>query len=517
MAPVPSKEASWEDQGEDKAQPTFHTQQSKSDEPPKPTESVFKIEEDDLEDDEPEEIIHEVKKMDIAKHAVVEEASDPREHLNVVFIGHVDAGKSTISGQIMVITGQVDKRTLEKYERDAKDNNRESWVFAYIMDTSEDERAKGKTVEVGRAHFETEKKRYTILDAPGHKNYVPNMIGGAAQADVAILVISARRGEFETGFEKGGQTREHARLVKTIGVRYLIVVINKMDDPTVNWEKERFDECVDKLTPFLKNTGYNVKKDIMFIPISGMTAANLKDHSTAAECPWYTGPTMLEALDNLNAVERKSEAPLRIPVVDSYKDRGLTIVMGKIESGSVAVGQTIFLMPGKIPLEVTGISTESAEIKRAKPGENVKIAVRGVEEGVISSGFVLSDGTAQTLVPCVSEFEAVLAVQELTKEKSLLTAGYEAVIHIHTAAEECTISELVSQIDPKTNKEIKKKPTFVKSNSMVKCRIQLSKPTPMETFATLPQLGRFTLRDATKTIAMGKVVAVGPKKLGGAK
>lgn len=366
-------------------------------------------------------------------------------------------------------------------------------------------------MEVGRAHFETETKRYTILDAPGHKNYVPNMIGGAAQADVAILVISARKGEFETGFEKGGQTREHARLVKTIGVKHLIVVINKMDDPTVLWSQERFDECVSKLTPFLKLTGYNVKKDIQFIPLSGYTGANLKEHTTKEVCPWYDGPTMLGMLDILPVVERKADAPLRIPVVDSYKDRGLTIIMGKIESGTLVVGQSIFLMPGKVALEVTAINTETNSMQRAKPGENVKITVRGIEEGNVSPGFVLCDNN---LIPCVSEFEVLLAVQELPKEKSLLTAGYEAILHLHTSVEECNITELLAQVDTKTNVENKKKPTFVKSNSMVRCRLATSKQVPVEAFATLPQLGRFTLRDGGRTIAMGKVISVTPKKVG---
>lgn len=181
---------------------------------------------------------------------------DPRDHLNVVFIGHVDAGKSTLGGQILYLTGGVDKRTIEKYEREAKDKNRESWYMAYIMDTNEEERTKGITVEVGRAKFETDKRRYTILDAPGHKNYVPNMIMGAAQADVAVLVISSRKGEYETGFEKGGQTREHAQLAKTLGVVKLIVVVNKLDDYSValeggKWSKDRCvgnkDPCYDQL------------------------------------------------------------------------------------------------------------------------------------------------------------------------------------------------------------------------------------------------------------------------------
>jgi peptide chain release factor subunit 3 len=201
---------------------------------------------------------------------------DIRENINLVFIGHVDAGKSTLSGNILYLTDNVDKRTIERYEREAKARSRESWFLAFIMDTSEEERAKGKTVEVGRAHFSTPAKRYTILDAPGHKNYVPNMIAGAAQADVGVLVISARRGEFETGFERGGQTREHALLAKTLGVKYLVVVVNKMDEPTVRWSQDRYDECCSKLKPFLKQCGYTIKKDVRFIPISGLNGANVK-------------------------------------------------------------------------------------------------------------------------------------------------------------------------------------------------------------------------------------------------
>merc|ERR1711871_1422421 len=171
-------------------------------------------------------------------------------------------GKSTLSGNILYLTGYVDKRTIEKYEKEAKEKNRDSWFLAFIMDTNEEERAKGKTVEVGRAHFDSPSKRYTILDAPGHKNYVPSMIAGACQADVGVLVISARKGEFETGFERGGQTREHALLAKTLGVRMLVVVINKMDDPTVEWSQARFEECRDKLSPFLKSCGYVIKTEV---------------------------------------------------------------------------------------------------------------------------------------------------------------------------------------------------------------------------------------------------------------
>ncbi|XP_010165234.1 eukaryotic peptide chain release factor GTP-binding subunit ERF3A-like, partial [Antrostomus carolinensis] len=185
-----------------------------------------------------QEMMEEEEEIPKPKSVVAPPGAPKKEHVNVVFIGHVDAGKSTIGGQIMYLTGMVDKRTLEKYEREAKEKNRETWYLSWALDTNQEERDKGKTVEVGRAYFETEKKHFTILDAPGHKSFVPNMIGGASQADLAVLVISARKGEFETGFEKGGQTREHAMLAKTAGVKHLIVLINKMDDPTVNWSNE---------------------------------------------------------------------------------------------------------------------------------------------------------------------------------------------------------------------------------------------------------------------------------------
>jgi len=286
-------------------------------------------------------------------------------------------------------------------------------------------------------------------------------------------------------------------------------VINKMDEPTVGWSKDRFDECVNKLTPFLKQTGFNIKKDVQFIPLSGFTGANMKVPLSKEVCPWFDGPTLLQALDTLPSLERKADAPLRIPVVDSYKDRGVTVIMGKVEAGTISVGQTVYLMPGKVPLEVIGISTDTGSFRTVKPGENVKIAVRGVEDTGVSPGFVLCD---KDLVPVVSEFEAMLVVLELPEKKSLLTAGYEAVLHCHTSVEECAVQEMIAQIDLKTNQEVKKRVTFVKSGAGVRVRLQTSKPICVEVFTTVPQLGRFTLRDGGKSIAMGKITAVGPKK-----
>lgn len=216
-----------------------------------------------------------------------------KEHLNIVFVGHVDAGKSTMGGNLLFITGTVDKRTMEKYEKEAKDAGRETWYLSWALDSTPQERLKGKTVEVGRAYFETNARRYTILDAPGHKTFVPSMISGAAQADVAILVISGRKGEFETGFEKGGQTREHVMLIKTAGVSKVIVVINKMDDITVNWDQSRYEEIKTKLTPFIKGAGFNPKTDATFIPVSAFTGLNLKDRVPKSVCPWYRWVVLL--------------------------------------------------------------------------------------------------------------------------------------------------------------------------------------------------------------------------------
>ena len=442
--------------------------------------------------------------------ALEEEAAvDDREHLNVVFIGHVDAGKSTIGGQILFLTGCVDERTIQKYEREAKEKNRESWYMAYIMDTNDEERAKGKTVEVGRAHFETEMKRYTVLDAPGHKNYVPNMIGGAAQADIGVLVIAARRGEFETGFERGGQTREHAQLAKTLGIAKLIVVVNKMDDQSVQWNKERYDEVVTKMSPFLKSCGYNLKRDVIWCPISGLKGTNIKDPVSKDVCDWYDGGSLFNILDNLEPLDRDAKGPFRMPILDKYRDLG-TNVMGKSESGSVRKGDTLMVMPNKVEVKVAGVYREADEIKSAGPGENLRLRLTGIEEEDVQQGYVVC--SISEPIASVTEIDAQVAVLELLEHKAIFTAGYKAVFHIHTSTEECEVIALLGQIDPKTKKRMKKKTLFVKSGSIVDCRIQVAQPVCVEIFKEFPQLGRFTLRDEGKTIAIGKVTGKPTKK-----
>ncbi|NXI68287.1 ERF3A factor, partial [Anseranas semipalmata] len=451
-----------------------------------------------------QEMMEEEEEIPKPKSVVAPPGAPKKEHVNVVFIGHVDAGKSTIGGQIMYLTGMVDKRTLEKYEREAKEKNRETWYLSWALDTNQEERDKGKTVEVGRAYFETEKKHFTILDAPGHKSFVPNMIGGASQADLAVLVISARKGEFETGFEKGGQTREHAMLAKTAGVKHLIVLINKMDDPTVNWSNERYEECKEKLVPFLKKVGFNPKKDIHFMPCSGLTGANLKEQSEF--CPWYIGLPFIPYLDNLPNFNRSADGPIRLPIVDKYKDMG-TVVLGKLESGSICKGQQLVMMPNKHNVEVLGILSDDVETDSVAPGENLKIRLKGIEEEEILPGFILCD--SNNLCHSGRTFDAQIVIIE---HKSIICPGYNAVLHIHTCIEEVEITALICLVDKKTGEKSKTRPRFVKQDQVCIARLRTAGTICLETFKDFPQMGRFTLRDEGKTIAIGKVLKLVPEK-----
>jgi len=449
-------------------------------------------------EDEEEDSEREEKK---SKKTLPPAAFEPhKEPVNVIFIGHVDAGKSTIGGQIMYLTGMVDKRTLEKYEREAKELNRESWYLSWALDTNLEERDKGKTVEIGRAYFETEKKHFTILDAPGHKSFVPNMIGGASQADLAVLVISARKGEFETGFERGGQTQEHAVLAKTAGVKHLIVLINKMDDPTVLWSQERYTECKDKLVPYLKRIGFQ-RKDLMFMPCSGLTGFNLRERVDSSLCPWYDGPAFIPYINDLPTLNRNVNGNFMMPIAEKFNDRG-TIVMGKIESGSCRKNDSMILMPNKASVSVDILWRNEEEVSSVHCGENVKIKLRGVEEGDIMPGFVLCDPVAPCKIGKVFDGQVVIL-----EHRSIICAGYSAVCHIHSVAEEVTVQRLLVNIDKKTGEKVKY-PRFVKQDQNAIMRFETSGVICMESFKNHPQLGRFTLRDEGKTIAIGKVLKV---------
>ena len=447
---------------------------------------------------------------------VVVKTGDPREHLNLVFIGHVDAGKSTLSGNILYLTDNVDKRTIERYEKEAKERNRESWFLAFIMDTNEEERAKGKTVEVGKAYFETTDKRYTILDAPGHKNYVPNMIQGACQADVGLLVISARKGEFEAGFDRGGQSREHAMLAKTLGVSFLVVVVNKMDEPTVQWKKERFDEIVTKLRPFLKSCGFVIKREVKFIPISGLGGANVKEEVSSSVCPWWkdcytngdnntTTPTLIELLDSLEIKGRDPKAPLRVPILDRYSDRG-TIAMGKVESGILRPGQKVLIMPTKKKYKIDEVWVNEDSVDGARPGENVLIKINGAKLEDIRKGYVMC-----TDPPCraVDKLICQIAIADLP-DNAIMTAGFQCMFHAHTEEQECTVTKIFETTNSKG--QTIKGARFASVGMRAIVMLELAQTVPLETYETMAFLGRFTLRTEGRTVAIGKITKLPPKK-----
>ncbi|KAF9875958.1 elongation factor Tu GTP binding domain-containing protein [Colletotrichum karsti] len=426
-----------------------------------------------------------------------------KEHVNIIFIGHVDAGKSTLGGSILVSTGMVDKRTLDKYKIEAQESGNPSWYLSWVMDLTKEERSKGKTVEVGRGFFETEKRRYSILDAPGHKTYVPNMIGGASQADVGILVISARKGEYETGFERGGQTREHAMLAKTQGVNKLIVAINKMDDPTVEWSEERYKECTTKLSQFLKGTGYNLKTDVFFLPVAAQQTMNIKERIPKGIAPWWDGPSLLEYLDNMKALERKVNAPFMMAVAGKYRDLG-TMIEGKIEAGVIKKGMSLIMMPNKQSVDVAAVYSETEEETQvAQCGDQVRIRLRGIEEEDVMPGFVLC--SPKRLVHNVTTFEAQIRILEL---KSILTAGFNCVLHVHAAIEEVTFAALLHRLQKGTNRKSKMPPSHAKKGDSIIARMQViggAGTVCVERFEDYPQMGRFTLRDQGQTIAIGKI------------
>ncbi|KAI3403436.2 SUP35 [Candida oxycetoniae] len=439
------------------------------------------------------------EQLDEVDEEVVKDMFGGKDHVSIIFMGHVDAGKSTMGGNILYLTGSVDKRTVEKYEREAKDAGRQGWYLSWVMDTNKEERNDGKTIEVGKAYFETEKRRYTILDAPGHKMYVSEMIGGASQADVGILVISARKGEYETGFEKGGQTREHALLAKTQGVNKIVVVVNKMDDPTVHWSQERYNECTSKLGMFLKGIGYN-KEDVTCMPVSGYTGAGLKDRVSSEDCPWYKGPSLLEFLDNMDTMNRKINGPFMLPISGKMKDMG-TVVEGKIESGHIRKGGNLILMPNKVPIEILTIYNETEqECDTAFSGEQVRLKIKGVEEEDLQAGYVLT--SPKNPVKTVTRFEAQIAIVEL---KSILSNGFTCVMHIHTAIEEVKFVELKHKLEKGTNRKSKKPPAFAKKGMKIIAVLETNESVCAETYNDYPQLGRFTLRDQGTTIAIGKI------------
>ncbi|MBS7605727.1 MAG: translation elongation factor EF-1 subunit alpha [Candidatus Bathyarchaeia archaeon] len=427
-----------------------------------------------------------------------------KPHLNLIIIGHVDHGKSTTMGHFLYLTGVVDERTVKQYEEEAKKMGKESFKYAWILDNLKEERERGLTIDLRYLKFETPKYFFTIIDAPGHRDFVKNMITGASQADAAILVVSAKKGEFEAGIGPGGQTREHAFLSFTLGVRQLIVLVNKMDDPTVNWSKERYEEIKNEVGRMLRLVGYRVDK-IPFIPVSGWYGDNLVKPSS--NMPWYSGPTLLEALDYFEVPPKPIDKPLRIPIQDVYSITGVgTVPVGRVETGVLKEGDTIIIMPLGKTGEVKSIETHHTRIPRAEPGDNIGFNVRGIAKHEIKRGDVAGHPNNPPTV--AKEFIGQIVV---IYHPTAIAAGYTPVMHVHTAQVAVRFAELLRKIDPRTGQVVEEKPAFLKTGDAALVRFEPVRPVCIENYSEIPQLGRFAIRDMGTTIAAGVVKEITKK------
>ena len=427
--------------------------------------------------------------------------------VSIVFVGHVDSGKSTISGSLLYSLGEVDERIIDKYKREARVKNRESWFMAYIMDTYEEEREKGKTVDIGKASFSTPHRRFTLLDAPGHSGYIPNLLLGACQADVAGLVISAKKGEFESGFDKQGSTREHTLLLKALGVNNLIVMVNKMDEDSVKWSKERYEEIVKQLKPFIHRCGFDIEKNVKWIPISGLTGENLCVPLDKHKCDWYDGPDLIQLMDTIELPKRDEKAPVRLSILDRYKENSVYI-MGKLESGTIKYGDTYTLMPSKAKITVDWLfNSEEKGVPDALPGENIRIRCKGIDsESEVNRGNILCSN--DNLCLTFNVFEAEIHVLELPNNL-IIAEGFNCILHYHTFIEECSITPK-TEINVKTKAETKVK--FVRSQSRIKAYVKTKNVLCGEKYETFNNLGRFSMRYEGSTIAIGKIMKVKPYK-----
>lgn len=422
-----------------------------------------------------------------------------KPHLNIVVVGHVDHGKSTCMGHLLFLLGYVDERTIREYaEASEKFGAGDTFKFAWIMDKLKEERERGLTIDLSYWKFETNKYSFTIIDAPGHRDFIKNMITGASQADCALLVSSARKGEFEVGIEAGGQTREHAFLLRTLGVNQIVVAINKMDDPSVNWSQERYEECKKQLEYLLRTVGFNVAK-VPFIPISAWTGDNLTKRSE--KMPWYKGPTLVEALDTFEVPPKPIDKPLRIPVQDVYSITGVgTVPVGRVETGVLKEGDKVVFVPAGKEGEVKSIEMHHTRIPKAIPGDNIGFNVRGIAKKDIRRGDVCAHPTNPP--KAVKEFIGQIIV---VYHPTSIAQGYTPVLHAHTAQIACKFAELIQKINPRTGEVIEDHPSFLKTGDSALVRFQPIRPIAIETYAEIPQLGRFAIRDMGTTIAAGVV------------
>ena len=424
-----------------------------------------------------------------------------KEHINLVFIGHVDHGKSTTIGRLLFDTGNIDEQAMRKLKERAQELGKAGFEFAFVMDNLKEEQERGVTIDLSHKRFDTQKYYFTIIDAPGHRDFIKNMITGASQADAAVVVVAASDGVM-------AQTKEHIFLAKTMGVGQIIIGINKMD--MVKFDQKRYEEVKVEVSTLLKSVGYKVDA-VKFIPMASYPGDNVAKKS--AHMPWYSGPTLLESLDQLSPPEKPTNLPLRLPLQDVYQIAGIgTVPVGKVLTGVMKVGDKVTIVPARdgkgITGEVKSIEMHHEALQEALPGDNIGFVIRGVEKKAIQRGDVLGHSTN---VPTVaSEFTAQIVV---LNHPTVVTVGYSPVFHLHTAQVSCRITEIQKKLNPATGEVLQEKPDFIKNGDAAIVKIVPTQALCIERQKEIPQMSRFAVRDMGSTVAVGMCIDLVKKQM----
>jgi len=420
-----------------------------------------------------------------------------KPHLNIVFVGHVDHGKSTTVGRLLLDSGHIEQHVIDKFEQEAVERGKAGFGFAYVMDGLKEERERGITIDVAHKEFYTPNYYFTVIDAPGHRDFVKNMITGTSQADAAVLNVAANDGV-------NAQTKEHAFLARVLGVQQLIVNVNKMDISGVDWSQDKYNSVVEEVTGLLKMAGFKTD-DIPFIPCSAFDGDNVYNKSDKS--PWYNGPTLFEAIDAISMPPKPTDMPLRLPIQDVYKISGIgTVPVGKIETGVLHSGKTVVFNPSQQSAEVKSIEMHHTMVEKAEPGDNVGFNVRGLSADDIRRGDVA--GYTDTPPNFVRHDETFVGQIQLMDIPKAIGVNYTPVFHAHTSQTAVRFVELLE----KTSKGVKEaNPAFLKTGDACLVRFGPTKPMAIEQMDAFPQLSRFAIRDMGKTVAAGVCMKIEKK------
>jgi len=426
-----------------------------------------------------------------------------KEHINLVFIGHVDHGKSTTVGRLLFDSGNIDEQAMRKLKEKAEQLGKSGFEFAFVMDNLKEEQERGVTIDLAHKRFDTDKYYFTIIDAPGHRDFIKNMITGAAQADCAVLVVAANDGV-------NAQTIEHLKLSKIFGVGQLIVAVNKMDISGVDYSEDRYKAVVEEVKKHATQAGWDASK-VAFLPIASLPGDNVAKKTD--KMAWWTGDTLLQAIDKFEVPQKPTDLPLRLPLQDVYNITGIGVVpVGRIETGIMKIGDKVIAVPGRegkgVPGEVKSIEMHHEQVKEAGPGDNVGFNVRGFGKKDIARGDVI--GPADNVPSVATEFTAQIVIMS---HPSVVTVGYTPVFHIHTAQVACQFVEIVKKLDPATGNEVTENKDILRNGDAAIVKLKPVQPLVIEKNSEIPQMSRFAIRDSGVTVAAGMCMELVKKEM----